>query len=148
MNDICNLQLHSKTRFPADDTAVFHHGKDYKVCECNLQKDFSSILKWLKYNGLLLNANKSKTILMGCKRKIQNNNVYIHYSDNVLDSVESMKYLGATLDKCLTWSLHVRKVVKKVSGTIACIRRIRHYSTLKNLITLYYSLILPAFKVL
>ena len=141
VNDICNLQLHSKTKISlyADDTAVFHHGKDYKVCEYNLQKDFSRILKWLKYNGLFLNANKTKTILFGSKRKI-----CIHYiNDNVLDSVESMKYLGVTLDKNLTWSLHVKEVVKKVSGTIAYIRRIRNYISRKNLITLYYSLILP-----
>ena len=145
VNDICNLQLHSKTKISlyADDTAVFHHGKDYKVCEYNLQKDFTRILKWLKYNGLFLNANKTKTILFGSKRKIQNNNICIRYSENVLDSVESMKYLGVTLDKSLTWSLHVKEVVKKVSGTIACIRRIRNYISRKNLITLYYSLILP-----
>ena len=54
-----------------------------------------------------------------------------------------MTYLGVTLDKSLTWSLHVREVVQKVSGTIACIRRIRNYISRKNLITLYYSLILP-----
>ena len=79
-NDICNLQLHSNTKITlhADDTAVFHHGKGYTVCECNLQKDCSSILKWLKYNGLFLNANKTKTIHFGSKRKIQNNNICTH----------------------------------------------------------------------
>ena len=58
VNDICNLQLHSKTYISlyADDTALFHHGKDYKVCEYNLQKYFSNIVKWLHYNGMFLNT--------------------------------------------------------------------------------------------
>ena len=124
VNDICNLQLHSKTKISlyfsgflgkrhgldvgqnttlsdrhpnqklveffiithselkvawddprflvvADDKAVFHHGKDYKVCECNLQKVFSSILKWLQYNGMFLNANETKQYILVLKEKFK-----------------------------------------------------------------------------
>ena len=63
------------------------------------KKTFPVSVKWLQYNGMFLNANETKTIYFGSKRKIQNNIFCIHYSDNVLDSVESMTYLGVTLDK-------------------------------------------------
>ena len=145
VNDICNLPLHSQTKVSlyANDTALFNQARDRKVCENNLQNDFSCVVKWLQCNGMCLNAAKTKTILFGSKRKIQNDTIVIRYNNEMLESVDSIKYLGVTIDKHLTWSLHVQNIVKKVSSTIACIRRVQHYLSKKNLILLYYSLILP-----
>ena len=97
---------------------MFRHGKDYKTCELNLKKDFSSIVKWLHYNGLFFNASKTKTIIFGSKRKIRNYNMHIYHNNTILEPVESIKYLGITMDRCLTWSLQIKTIVKKASGTI------------------------------
>ena len=73
VNDICNLHLHSQTKVSlyADDTALFNQARDRKVCENNLQNDFSCVVKWLQCNGMCLNAAKTKTILFGSKRKFK-----------------------------------------------------------------------------
>ena len=91
------------------------------------------------------NAAKTKTIFFGSRRKIHNDTICIRYNNQLLESVENIKYLGVTIDKHLTWSVHVQNIIKKVSSTIACIRRVQNYLCKKQLIILYYSLILPHF---
>ena len=147
VNDICNLQIHPETRVSlyADDTALFNQANDRGVCENNLQNDFNYVVRWLECNGMCLNATKTKTILFGSKGKIKNDTISVKYKNDSLESVDSIKYLGVMIDKHLTWSLHVQNVIKKVSKTIACIRRVQHFMSKKNLIMLYYSLILPHF---
>ena len=58
---------------------------------------------------MCLNATKTKTILFGSKGKT----ISVKYKNDLLESVDSIKYLGVMIDKHLTWSLHVQNVIKK-----------------------------------
>ena len=59
--------------------------------------------------------------------------------------VITYKYLGVEVDQSLTWSAHVNKIAKKISGVIGVLRRVRHLVPNHTLITMYNSLVLPYF---
>ena len=67
----------------------------------------------------------------------------IHVDCKPLSRDETYKYLGVEVDQSLTWSAHVDKIAKKISGGIGVLRRVKHLVTNHTLITMYNSLVLP-----
>ena len=56
---------------------------------------------------------------------------------------DSVRYLGLTIDKDLSWKTHVSNVQKKAFAAIVCIRRASQYLPVKIRKILYNSLVLP-----
>ena len=74
---------------------------------------------WLKRNKLLLNAAKTKSMLICTKsrRKILNNNgdeFNLLHRDRELKFVDLIKYLGVHIDYSLSWKDHLKCVTSKV----------------------------------
>lgn len=145
INDISNLKLSEKTKLClyADDTAIFCKSKSENELQCLAQSQFEIICKWLKLNKLILNVSKTKVMLFGRKCKMKNAKLDLYYDEHKLEKVDTFKYLGVVLDSRLDWSQHLSHITMKISRAIGCIRRIRMFLTHKNLINLYYAMILP-----
>jgi hypothetical protein len=69
-----------------------------------------SLNKWLKYNKLKLNVDKTRSIIIGNRR---GTNVQIKIEDEQIVEVEFMKYLEVLIDNQLNFK-KVKKVAKKV----------------------------------
>ena len=125
----------------ADDTSITFSSKKIKTVETILNTDLKSISDWLKANRLSLNVDKSKLLIFRSKqRKLDLNNISIKIEGSRLIPCDSVKYLGLYLDKNLSWDFHVNQLSKKLSRTNGILSKIRHFVTMKILISLYYSI--------
>ena len=55
----------------------------------------------------------------------------------------SNKFLGVTIDSCLSWNYHIHNVHTSVSRGIGILYRLKNFVSQKSLIILYNALILP-----
>ena len=61
----------------------------------------------------------------------------IGINDDVLEKVESFKYLGVTLHQHTTWDEHVDSVIKKINQRLGVICRVKHLIPLSTRLILY-----------
>ena len=96
----------------ADDIILLIGGKDPGTLVDVMNEALKKVLNWGEENGLIFNPEKTCTVRFSrCKkfstwRKVKLNGTELTFED-------SMKYLGVTLQRGLTWSLHVHERVSK-----------------------------------
>lgn len=56
---------------------------------------------------------------------------------------DHIKYLGAMIDKSLSWKYHISYICSRVSHNICIISKLRHYLSIHQLKQIYYNLIYP-----
>ena len=94
------------------DKSCFMH---FPCNETNVRKDTSSYV----------NDNNTRALLIGDER---------------IPEVDSIKFLGVTFDRGLTWGKHTENLYKRSKCALAVIKRIKHRVTEQNFKTLYSSL--------
>ena len=115
--------------------------------ENNITNDLHNVNIWPETNKLTLNTEKTEFMLIASKRKLKqysgNPNITIG-SHNVKQFINK-KVLGIILDEELKWREHINAQCKKISKSIALLRRAKSFVNLKTLVTMYSSLVLPYF---
>jgi len=79
---------------------------------------------------MVINAAKTKCVLVTGKRipcKLDNCSLELKRFNSDIDQVHSQKLLGVTIDKHLSFDIHVEKLCVKVSQRIAVLRKIRRF---------------------
>lgn len=95
----------------ADDTTIINrHANRSQALEV-AKLNQNSIQNWMTANELVLNENKTSTVLFGLK-------------DKAALTLEFPKFLGLTLDPTLCWSQHIIGVKKKLSQSIYALKRL------------------------
>ena len=93
----CDLLLY------ADDSALLYDGKDPAEIAAKLITELESCQQWLISNKLSLHLGKTESILFGSKRKLKDHCVFnVMCNNEPIKCTESVKYLGVTLDQCLS----------------------------------------------
>ena len=98
---------------------------------------------WLCANRLSLNTDKTKFVLFYTAQKHLTNNISLRKSNEQIEQINSMKYLGVLIDSQLNWKDHILNMSKKISKSIGIIWKLRHFVNSQILIQLYYALIYP-----
>ena len=94
--------------------------------ESKLNEDLYNVALWLKRNKLTLNLSKTKSMLIGSKRKLAYVlSLSLSIFDFDLDSVNKFKYLGIMLASDFTWSDHIEYVISKVNQRLGLLSRIK-----------------------
>ena len=129
INDM-HLSVQCKLFLYADDSALLVRGKNPStISEC-LSENLESCRDWLIDNKLSLHLGKTELILFGTKRKLKKvDNFYIKCGDTIINSVESVKYLGLNLDNDLSGVSIVNNILKKAGGRLKFLYR---YSDILN----------------
>lgn len=135
----------------ADDTAVLFSGDTWDEVNKRAEEGFSIITKWLDYNLLTLNIEKTKYIKFSIKNNknnvnIENFSLKVHDCNKLnncecytLSSASSLKYLGIIIDQNLRWSDHIKLLIGRVRKLIYIFRGLRHVGY-EHTINVYYSL--------
>ena len=88
----------------ADDTALLASHADPIIASSTLQRGLDSMEKWFQKWGFKINENKSTRVTFTLRRqtcpRVTINNITIPNQDSV-------RYLGMTLDRRLTWKQHI-----------------------------------------
>ena len=86
----------------ADDTILYFENKSTEIINYNCQTELKNINKWLLYNRLSLNVNKTCYMLINSRTitNINLNNIHI-------EIVTFYKYIVVIIDDKLKWKKHI-----------------------------------------
>ena len=127
----------------ADDTqlAVFGYPRDVAAAVNNLQQDLSSVSLWLCKNGLKVNPDKTQLIVIGTKQNLRSlQPVTVNVMGTSINESATVKNLGVTFDKNLTFTDHVTDVARRCTGVLSGLSHCRHALPRETLTTLVQAL--------
>ena len=94
-------------------------------------------------NRLTLNEGKTKHLCITQKKQISS--AKIDAGGILLGNVETYNYLGFCIDKRLSMTVHIDKLVKKVGFKLHILSLLRRYITLHPVLLIYKVMIMPHF---
>ena len=102
------------------------------LAQTSLNRDLSSIHKWLFCNKLTLNTTETEFMLIGFRQKLRTLSESLELSiDNVpIKQVSTTKSLGILIDDNMAWHSHIDKLSKKIAsgiGNIGAIERMKPF---------------------
>jgi hypothetical protein len=120
--------VQNKLLLYADDSVIIASDSDPDVVAHSLSKDLKACNDWLIDNQLSLHPGKTELILFGTKRQLSKvDNFHIAFDNHIIKSVDTIKYLGATLDQHLSGEAMVDSIIKKATGRLKFLYRHSQY---------------------
>lgn len=113
----------------ADDTQIYIavSRADLTINVCQLENCTAGVHAWLQSNGLQLNPKKSEVIQFTATRgrdRVEDV-AAVHVSNAVIPPVSTVRSLGVTLDKKLSFDQHVTNTCKSCYYYIRALRHVR-----------------------
>ncbi|MCU7801060.1 MAG: hypothetical protein KZQ70_13210 [gamma proteobacterium symbiont of Lucinoma myriamae] len=130
----------------ADDTTLYDVQESLYDIEKNLQEALNNLHIWCKCNGMVINTDKTKLMLITTPQKrqrLENKDLNIKYRNNSLQTISSDKVLGVFVDHHLSWSEHVKYLSKKINANIWLLSKIKNFLSLSHRVQYYKSYIQP-----
>lgn len=145
--DIIKAIKHCKYHLYADDVQLYLSAppRDFSQSVCKLNEDLDSIAKWADKNGLLLNPQKSKFMILGSKNQINtilDINPILEINQSPIERVDEAKNLGIIIDSHLRFESHIKNLVKSCFFRLKVLYKIRNLLSEKVRVTLCESLVL------
>ena len=137
------LPLECKLFMYADDSTITCSSSNINEIENNLNAALGRIYDWCVRNKLTINANKTKSMLIGSKQKFHNTDLNVSIAGSSIVKVNYVKCLGVIIDESLSWGPHVEYVEKTVSSNLGMLNRIRNYVPQSSLHSLFVCLVTP-----
>ena len=109
-----------------------------------LQQDLDDLLHWSAANKMVTNATKTKFLLVTGKcltNKMVNISLNLHLGNSNMEQVDSQKLLGLTIDRHLSFNIHVEDLCEKLSQRIALLRKIRRVLPIEQCMLYYNAMI-------
>ena len=88
-----------------------------------LEHDSRIFMQWFKNNGLILNEDKCKLLILS-KQEVHTE---IHLGSETITNSKSEKLLGITIDHKLKFNEHVNNLCKKANQKLHALARISNY---------------------
>ena len=106
-----------------------------------LQTNIDKLSIWFNRNNLTINNKKSCSMLIGTPQKI---NDYCNLATLGLKiNGQILKYLGLTIDICMTWNNAVITTCKKLGTRVAMTQRLMSFFPQSYVNTIYYAFVQP-----
>jgi hypothetical protein len=154
VNSMSNVVQNCSTYMYADDTCIVYADRDIKNLEQCVQTDFVNIIKWSHDNGIILNIEKTKCMLIKSpylRVPSENINIIGHTYDCLhnnqlncecagIEFVNKYKYLGLTIDTKFSWANHIDLVCNKLRAIMVKLYSLKNIVNRKIMHTLYHSL--------
>jgi len=138
VNDVPCASSFQTTLFP-DDTSLHISHKDIKTLQRIVQNELDKVDTWMRSNRLSINYNKTTYMILTATPS-QNCNFEISMNDVRIQKTDSIKYLGVIIDNKLSWKPQIRSLCGKFSQACGVACKIRHFSDMKILRLIYFSL--------
>ena len=122
----------------ADDTSPIISNPDPIKFRDDVNEILQHIQKWFNANLISLNWEKTHFMHFATKNNFLSN-FDIMYTDKKLTIVDSVKFLGLTLDNSLSWKKHIEAIIPKSSAATFAIRVVQLFLSLDSLKLIYHS---------
>ena len=149
ISDLLSAIPNSTVDIYADDTACSsssHYSLGVTELQPNLQLHVDCLSEWSLQNHMVLNTDKTKSILVSGKRlrsRLDNSTLDLQLNGTTIGQVTSQKLLGVTLDEELSFREHVEKLCKKLSQKIGLLNKIHSYLPIQERKLYYNALVKP-----
>ena len=141
INDIFFFIIESDIANYADDNTLYTSSRYCEETILKLEKDANILIKWFKDNGMKLNEEKCKLLILSKK----SNNTEIILGNETIKNSKSEKLLGITIDEKLTFNKHIGNLCKKASQKLHALARISKYMDKDKLRTIMKAFITSQF---
>uniref|UniRef100_A0A669F608 Reverse transcriptase domain-containing protein n=1 Tax=Oreochromis niloticus TaxID=8128 RepID=A0A669F608_ORENI len=121
----------------ADDTTVLGLISDND--ETNYRTEVQQLESWCHDNNLVLNAKKTKEIIVDFRRKGHSNHLPLFIGGGEVERVSSFKFLGVTVTEDLSWGNHTTLAVRKAQQRLYYLRRLRSAHIPRPLMLNFYN---------
>ena len=146
INDLPLHVKHSQLSLFADDATLYNSAASLESIKRPIASDIDNVNNWCRENGMIINENKSKCMVIGTSQKIArlpSRTLSIDVNGTALDDVDIEKLLGVHIDPHLNFNKHVDYVCRSITSKIALLKRIKHFLPLNYRILYYNAYILP-----
>ena len=130
----------------AEDTTIYFSNADKLVLEKNLQSSLNCLQKWCRENGMILNLDKTKVMLIASRQKrtvLGDTVLNLQCNDIDIKMTTSDKVLGIYVDNNLTWNNHFNFLPKKLSTYMWLLSKIRTFLSIDHRVLFYNAYIKP-----
>ena len=125
INDLPLILDKSQIAMYADDSTIYAAAKSTVRLNRILAKELELVVEWVLNNKLVLNAAKTKSLLIGSASKLKENLTLNLVINNIeVEQVRELKLLGIIIDQTLSWTSHINNVVGKMGRGVAVTRRV------------------------
>ena len=152
VSDIQSSLDYSNFHQYADDLQIDKHAKIADACKAinEINSDLENISHYSISNGLRLNYEKSKYMIIGTRQAINKINTLelppITLDNHILDREKDLKNLGVTFDEHMTWVKHINKIVCRAYCSLRPLYRFKRFLTEEAKKSLCESLVLSHFN--
>ena len=144
INDLPSVLPPDSTVLFADDTTISLVGNNCSLLSSSLQSCLDIASSWMTNNGLKLNADKTKCMLIRSSRtRVDPPPLHIHLSGSEIEQVSSFKLLGVLVNDTLTWTDHINHVASRMGRGVNLLRRLSWFLPQSLLVLYLKSYILP-----
>ena len=144
INDLPNVISNSTPRLFADDSFLSHASDCVSDINLAMNSDLKKIEHWCSVNHLLLNASKSKSMLIGSQQRILNSNhdiLSLSINNERISQVSEHKVLGLILDTNANFKAHTSTVLNRLNSGLFFFKRAQALSLPSSVLSyLYYAL--------
>jgi len=103
-----------------DDTTVLSVSKD--VNDVTLQTAADHLVHWAQNNGMMINTNKTKELLICFNKKVNAEDIPpLCINGSNIERVNTFKLLSVFVSSDLSWDYHVTYLLSKVAKRMYCI---------------------------
>ena len=127
INDLFMFVENSEVCNYADDNSLTVADMSINTIIHKLQLDTQILNSWFKNNGMLLNGDKCKFMIIESSRSTRNDVAKIKIADKNVEESKKGKLLGITFDNNLTMDEHIKCICKQASNKLYALARISHY---------------------
>lgn len=112
-NDLPDQLSHCKLHMYADDVQLYLSSPVLAINECvaKINSDLDNVHRWAVGNGLCLNPNKSKCLVIRKRTSGFINHSDIMINNQKIEVVNAAKNLGVFFNSNLSWSNHINSMV-------------------------------------
>ena len=143
INDLTCVIKYSSINIYADDTLLYVSDDNILSATHKLQADINAVSNWFKQNQLSLSVEKTFTMFVGSKHRLEQIDTYpvLLLNDQVLQRKEEATYLGLIIDNRLTWDAHIDNLCKKLRPKVGIFSRLRHILPYDTMHMVYMAII-------
>ena len=147
INEIsAELPADVKCALYVDDLTLYVSGRKSNLIERKLQLAINKLQEWCKKTGFIFSPSKTVTMHICRKRLCPKTASQLSLYNMPLQSTESHKFLGVTLDESLSWKTHINLLKKSCTKKLDLLKFLSRKSwgaDAKMLLRLYQMLIKP-----
>ena len=130
----------------ADDTTIHCIDHTLQNVQRNLQLYLHNLETWCKSNGMILNTDKTKVLLITTPHKrarLTESSLSLTFKKIPLKTSKGEKLLGLQIDENLKWDCHINKLRRKMSTNLWLLNRIKTFIPVNARILFYKAYIQP-----